>query len=204
MVEKALLLGLSTGPYCLGFCLPVLFPLTCAGGRTQLRQRVRILAEFSLGRLLAYLAFGALTGFLGQRLTAPHAARIAGGAILGLALLLLGFGLMNTFPRLGLCQRLQRRLPRRRFPALLGLFTGLNACPPFLLAVTYVFTLGRVGGGLAFFAIYFMVTSLFMIPMLFVGHAAKYVQVRWVAQFASILAGVVFGWMGILLLLMPR
>ena len=204
MVEKALLLGLSTGPFCLGFCLPVLFPLTCAAGRVTFRQRARTLAEFSLGRLLAYLAFGALVGFLGQRLTAPWSARIAGGAIICLALLLLGFGIMQTFPRLGICRHLECVLPAKRFPVLMGLCTGLNACPPFLLAVTYVFTLGDVGGGLAFFAVYFMVASLYIIPMLFVGDAAKHAPVRWIAQISSILAGAVFAWMGLVMLLTQR
>lgn len=204
MVEKALLLGLSTGPFCLGFCLPVLFPLTCAAGRGTLRGRARTLAEFSLGRLIAYLGFGALIGFLGQSMIAPWSARIAGGAILCLALLLLGFGIMNTFPRLGLCRHMQRILPTRGFSVLMGLFTGLNACPPFLLAVAYVFTLGDVGGGLAFFAVYFMVTSLYMIPMLFVGHAAKHAPVRWIAQISSLLAGVAFAWMGLVMLLTQR
>ena len=60
------------------------------------------------------------------------------------------------------------------------------------------------GGGLAFFAVYFVVTSVYLVPMILVGHFARYEQIRWIAQLSSILAGGVFLWMGLTLLLASR
>ena len=52
-LTRALLLGISTGPFCLGYCLPALIPLMSAGakGRGRWPARMAQLGEFSLGRL---------------------------------------------------------------------------------------------------------------------------------------------------------
>ncbi|MCP4545306.1 MAG: sulfite exporter TauE/SafE family protein [bacterium] len=200
MVTKALLLGLSTGPFCLAFCLPVLFPLTCARGGAALARRARVLGEFSLGRLVAYLTFGGLVGLLGQKLDHPLVGRVSAAGLTALAVLLIAYGLVTSFPKSGLCHALGGRLPERRLPLAMGFLTGLNACPPFLLAVAYVFTLGRVGDGLLFFLIYFVITSLWLLPMVFLGGAARYERVRWLAQLSSLLAGLLFLWLGLTML----
>ena len=74
--------------------------------------------------------------------------------------------------------------------------TGLNVCPPFLMAAGYVFTLGRVADGLAFFGIYFLVTTLWFLPLVPLGAAARFDGVRWVAQLSALLAGLLFLWTG--------
>jgi len=180
------------GPACLGTCLPVLFPLACARGASGLWARARALGAFSLGRLAAYLAFGALVGFLGGEVHHPLAARVSALGMIGLALLMIVFGLVTGFPRLGLCSRMARVLPRRGLSPAMGFLTGLSLCPPFLMAMSYVFTLGRVGAGLGFFAAYFLVTSLWLLPVLLLGRAAAAERVRWVAQLAALGAGLLF------------
>ena len=104
MLMKALLLGLSTGPFCLGSCLSVLFPLICGGGRgpegaSPLAARLRLLGRFSLGRLVAYLGFGALAGWLGGQVQHPLLSRISGAGLILLSLLLIAHGLVanSTF-----------------------------------------------------------------------------------------------------------
>lgn len=197
MFAKALLLGLSTGPFCLGYCLPVLFPLACAGGRGAAPGRLRMLGEFSLGRLVAYLAFGALVGYLGGRVEHPALATVSGAGLVMLSLLMIAYGFVTAFPKLGLCARLGPLLPVRYLPLGLGFLTGLNVCPPFLMAVGYVFTMGRAVSGLAFFAVYFLVTTLWLLPVAWVGAAARIEPVRWIAQLSAIAAGVLFLWMGL-------
>jgi hypothetical protein len=204
MLSQALVLGLSTGPVCLGTCLPVLFPLICARGSSALRARARALGAFSMGRLAAYLAFGALVGFLGGEVHRPVAARISALGMIVLALQMIAFGLVTGFPRLGLCSRMVRRLPKRGLSPALGFLTGLSLCPPFLMAMSYVFTLGRAGAGLGFFAIYFLATSLWLLPVLLLGRAAAVERVRWVAQFAALGAGLIFLVHGLSLLIATR
>ncbi|MBN1826638.1 MAG: sulfite exporter TauE/SafE family protein [Candidatus Eisenbacteria bacterium] len=197
MFTKALLLGLSTGPFCLVYCFPVLFPLSCAGGKSAPGGRLRMLGEFSLGRLAAYLAFGALAGWLGGRFEHRLLASMSGAALVLLSLLLIAYGLVTGFPRLRLCASLGRVLPMRALPLGLGFFTGLNVCPPFLAAAAYVFTLGRVGNGIVFFAVYFLMTTLWLLPLLLAGAAARVERVRWLAQLSALVAGLLFLWMGL-------
>lgn len=197
MFTKALLLGLSTGPFCLGYCLPVLFPLACAGGTSALLSRLRMLGQFSLGRLFAYLAFGALAGYMGGRLEHPLVTDVSGCGLVALSLIMIVYGLLTGFPKLGLCARLGRFLPVRYLPLGLGFLTGLNVCPPFLMAVGYVFTLGQVLGGITFFALYFLITTLWLLPVALVGAAARIEKVRWLAQLSALAAGVLFLWMGL-------
>jgi sulfite exporter TauE/SafE len=197
MFTKALLLGLSTGPFCLGYCLPVLFPLACAGGTKAQSARLRIVGEFSFGRLAAYLAFGALSGYLGGRLEHPLLKTISGLGLVVLSVLMIAYGLVTGFPKVGLCSRLGRYLPVRNLPLGLGFLTGLNVCPPFLMAAGYVFTLGQALSGLTFFALYFLVTTLWLLPVVWLGAAARIEQVRWLAQLSALAAGVLFLWLGL-------
>lgn len=197
MFARALLLGLSTGPLCLVTCLPVLFPLLCAREGEGPAGRLRLLGEFSLGRLAAYLAFGALAGWLGGRLDHPLLGSIAGAGLILLALLLIAHGLVTGFPRLRLCRPLARALPRRALLLGLGFFTGLNVCPPFLAATAYVFARGRAGDGIAFFAAYFLTTSLWLLPVLALGAAARVERIRWLSQLSALVAGLLFLWTGL-------
>lgn len=156
-----------------------------------------MVGEFSLGRLGAYLAFGALAGYVGGHFEHTVLMRVSGAGLIALSMLLIVYGLITGFPKLGLCTRLGRFLPVRHLPLGLGFLTGLNVCPPFLMAVGYVFTVGQVLSGLTFFALYFLVTTLWLLPVVWVGAAARIEQVRWLAQLSALAAGVLFLWMGL-------
>lgn len=197
MWAKALLLGLSAGPFCLGYCLPVLFPLACAGGEGAPRVRLRLIGEFSAGRLVAYLGFGAAAGVAGGSLDRAALTPLSGWGLIALSLLLMAYGLVTGFPKLGLCSPLARFLPVRWLPAGLGFLTGLNVCPPFLMAVGYVFSRAHAASGVAFFAIYFAATTLWLLPAALLGAAARIERVRWIAQLAALAAGALFLWTGL-------
>jgi hypothetical protein len=121
---------------------------------------------------------------------------VSGAGLIALSILMIVYGLMTGFPRLGICSRLRPRLPLRYLPLGMGFLTGLNVCPPFLMAAGYVFTLGRVWSGLAFFALYFVVTTVWLLPLVWVGAAARIGNVRWLAQLSALAAGLLFLWMG--------
>jgi hypothetical protein len=65
------------------------------------------------------------------------------------------------------------------------------------MAVGYVFTLGRALTGLSFFALYFLVTTLWLLPVVWLGAAARIEQVRWLAQLSALAVGALFLWMGL-------
>jgi len=197
IITKGMLLGLSTGVFCLAYCIPVIFPLICAEKRPWLSERAWLVLKFFLGRLIAYLAFGGMVGYMGQRFSSPLLHKFAAGSIVILSILLILYGILKGFPQLRICPTINRFLPKKRLPLLMGLFTGFNVCPPFLLALTYVFNLGQITKGVVFFFAFFIATSLYLVPFVFIGYFSKFEKVRWVAQMCAILSGMLFFFIGV-------
>ncbi|MBN2008730.1 sulfite exporter TauE/SafE family protein [candidate division KSB1 bacterium] len=197
IIIKAAVLGLSTGIYCAGFCLPVMMPIIMMREQSTAIQRSFAVLKFSLGRLVAYLLIGGLFGYLGQKMHSAIIPPITAGSFIVLSLLLIGYGLINGFPHFKICTLIKKALPETRFTVLTGFFIGLHICPPFLLAIGYVFQLGQIVNGMLFFFIFFLTTSFYLVPFILIGYFAKVPAMRWVAQFSTILAGCLFFWIGI-------
>jgi sulfite exporter TauE/SafE len=190
LAGKALALGLSTGLLCAGFCLPLLGPvvLSQAGG---VRRSLGRVALFLAGRLVAYLLFGIIFGLAGGAL-----GRVAGVkswllpllyGLLGLSLVV--YGLVQSFPHVGFCRALAPRFSSGWYVAALGFLAGINLCPPFLLAVTTVMDMGGAFRGALFFFVFFLATSVYLVPMLFAGLAGRLAAVRFGARVAAVVAG---------------
>ncbi len=205
LTSRALLLGLSTGLYCLGFCIPLVAPVLLSY-RSHLRESAATLALFLLGRLSAYLLFGLVFGALGGFLVRFWSFRTIWVPILHalLGFLMILYGLAHSFPRLELCRVLRPRFQSRWYPALLGLLAGINLCPPFLLAVTAVLDVGGIIQGMVFFLAFFLATSVYLLPLLFSGLAARFDSVRFAARFASVLVGIYFIFLSVRVLLFLR
>ena len=197
LVLQAILLGLSTGVYCLGHCLPVVFPLVFSEDKSSLKSRGRLILEFGIGRLMAYLAFGALVGYLGHELSHPFVQKSMAAMMIVLAIFLMIYGFRsNNSSKKKFCQILSRAAPSRNFPFLFGILTGVNLCPPFLIAIGYIFNLGEISKGVLFFLAFYFATSVFLLPFIFLGYFSRYEKLRWIAQMSTILAGGLFFWMG--------
>ncbi len=196
-VVKAFLLGLSTGAVCLGYCAPVFLPMMLAEERRSFRSKLAPFLQFVGGRFVAYLVFGLLVGWAGERFRSKSPDLIIGLSFLGLAVLLVLYGLLGSFPSLGLCRALSPLWKKVKAPFFFGIFMGFNLCPPFLAAFADVFVAGRVSYGLVFFFVFFIVTSLFLTPFLLVGYLATSATLRTIARFAALLMGVLFLFFGL-------
>lgn len=192
MIEKALLLGLSTGIYCLGSCMPVILPLTLGEKHRTVRERSRPLITFSLGRLLAYIAFGALVGFLGAKVTHPAIRTVMGLGMICLSLALIGYVFIRGFSHFNTCRWFLKSGYVRKLPFLAGILTGFNVCPPFLLVIQNIYTEGSIGYGVGFFLIFYMATSLYLVPFVFLGRFSLMEPVRWVARLSAVISGCIF------------
>lgn len=176
--------GLSVGVYCLGVCLPVFIPLILSE-RKNLKSSFLITLEFSFGRLLGYLLFGLIVGYLGVAIQSQLVHQIislatilSGGLLIGYSLGLLKWG--------KICKPYFKFF---HFPFLFGFLTGLNLCPPFLASLVYIFNLRSVVNSVFYFLMFFLGTSLYIIPLGFLGAFSKEGRLQKIAKLSGIFAG---------------
>lgn len=197
-LANGFLLGLATGPLCMTTCFPVLLSITLGeseGGRSL--QSWIFMGKFIGGRFFAYLAVGFLVGFLGSRL-GGLSRTIGTISEIVLAVILIAYGLGMSFGHLRICAVASRFAKNRFFPLILGALTGLNVCPPFLLAIT--FSLERSidpSYGVAFFMAFFLATTIFILPAGLVNYMPRRNIVSRIGKAAAVVAGIVFLYQGI-------
>jgi hypothetical protein len=85
--------------------------------------------------------------------------------------------------------------------ASLGLLTGLNLCPPFLVAGIRAAQLGSMAAALIFFAVFFLGTSIWFVPFVGLGCIVRNQAVITVARMAMALIALYYLSMGIAMLL---
>ncbi|OYD17018.1 hypothetical protein CH330_01140 [candidate division WOR-3 bacterium JGI_Cruoil_03_51_56] len=194
IISKALVLGFSSGLFCIGFCVPLVGPMLLSRSRSGLKESAAAFGLFLVGRLIAYLLFGLVFGMLGSILEPVWAAKSIAVpilyAILGILMILYGF--VQSFHHIGFCRILNPKFQSHWYFLLIGFLAGINFCPPFLLAITTAFDLGGPLKGMLFFFVFFLATTIYLAPLLFTGLVNRFKQVRFAARIASIIAGLYF------------
>ena len=178
--------GLSVGVYCLGICLPIFVPVLLSQKR-KTKESFWLVLEFSLGRLLGYLLFGFLVGYLGVVIKSNIIHQIARISTAMMGFLMLGYSLRLTF-FLGhkTCKVFSQKV---KIPILLGFLTGINVCPPFLASLTYVFNLKSALSGMLYFLFFFLGTSVYIVPLAFLGVFSQQTIFQKIARVAGIFVG---------------
>lgn len=187
IIFQALLAGLSTGVFCTAYCLPFIAPYMAAEGRS-LKESVGVILRFLGGRLSGYVLFGALFGWLGEQLHGAVLNVLLPVALIVMAVLLLLYGLGLLQHRWSCCS------PRlgRRAPYLMGFLMGVNVCPPFVLSLAYVATLQSVLNSILYFVVFFVGTSVYALPLVFVGLLGRMPEFRRAAQISAVAVGLLF------------
>ncbi len=191
---QGITLGLSTGLFCLTSCALVFVPLLISQKRGA-RQNLGLVAELAAGRFAAYMIFGGTAGALGTQLEGIAYQRMLGGMMVVLALLMLGYAVSRCYPRWTACH--WARLDRIRYPLLFGFITGINPCPPFLLALSYALELGGAIMGTILFLGFFLGTSLYLLLLLPAGWLGRWESVNIIGRITAALAGVFFLFTGL-------
>lgn len=203
---EGLVLGLSTGAICLAYCGPVLMPYLLGEGNTVKKNSWSV-GLFLAGRLLAYLIVGWISGWAGMVLLKPSGGSMVlfGIIYLLLAVLLITYG-FHRFREVCLGQASHPMKFRYLFqwpflvPAVGGFVTGLNLCPPFLLAITEAMEGNSIQDAVLFFVFFFVGTSVYFVPLPFIGIFRRQQALRTIGKFAAILAGVFYFYKGTLFL----
>ena len=172
MLTKGFLLGVATGPACMVTCFPVLLPVIIGGADIKnpfsppprAVYSWRTMGQFLSGRATAYIILGLLIGFLGSQM-GGFGFTIAVIASFCMSLVMIAYGLGAPIKHFRPCHHYVRWAGKPQLPFVLGILTGFNVCPPFLLAMTICFAEGQNHiSGMVFFLAFFVASSLYMLP----------------------------------------
>ena len=213
--SEAIALGLATGPVCLASCGPVVLPWMLVQPQ-GVRVHARQLAIFLAARLAGYLLFACAIWSAGQVVSRVWSGRswVFGGVQVALAAGLLMYAV--AWPHAGCALRKSSHgeglvqigeppipAPRARFTGAvaLGFLTGVNLCPPFLVAGVRAAQLPTLTGALLFFVIFFVGTAIWFTPFLSLGVIRRTPSFLLVARMAAVLLACWYGFSGASLLI---
>lgn len=186
-------LGLATGTTCLSTCAPIYIPYLIAEKRTG-KQSLSIVLQITVGRFFSYAAFGAAFGFVGSKI--PVTSR---EVFTGIAYILLSIYLVTSVFRIKKHSENCRNAKFMKLttnPFILGILTGISFCPAFLIAISNAIEISGVVGGVTLFIGFFLGTSIFILPITFLGALSNMKNLRKIAQIVSIIIAAFFIYKG--------
>jgi len=187
-------LGVTQAPMCLGTCAPLALAVVTDAPADRPRRGAGALLVFLLGRAVGYLALGAVAGALSERVTMSdlRLQRPLGAAFVALAAALWLGAVGRSAPEGSWGCRVARGPGRlARSPFLLGALSGLQVCPPLLLALAVALQGGGVLHGLAHFAGFFLGTSAGLVPLAAWPWIGRALPAGWIARLRATLPLVV-------------
>ncbi len=207
MAMQGFLLGLSSGAVCSAYCAPVLIPYFL-GEKKNVVQNFMALLQFLTGRLLGYLAIGFLAWGIDKSILQSISCRefIMGSAYIILSGLLIFYSFSKsskTCPpanETGMFQKVRASWPFL-FLLIMGLATAVNLCPPFLLAVAIAMGEGTLFQSALFLFMFFLGTSVFMIPVTFVGMLRRFSSLHIIGKMTAGLIGVYYFYSGTIMVI---
>ncbi len=202
----ALLLGLSTGTVCITYCGPVIVPFLLSEGKTS-KRNVSAVLLFLGARLFGYMMIGLMAGLIGSSIfeSALFKKSFIGATYVILSITLLVYAFAKVKHACGgkknrwITDTLGKRYPWM-VPAVGGLVTGLNFCPPFLLAITQAASEETIIGSVLFFIIFFFGTAVYFVPLPFLGFFRRKEVLQYIGKFAAGITGIIFLYNGISLI----
>lgn len=152
-------------------------------------KNYRLIFDFMLGRFLGYIIFGFIFSFLGEKFQFPYLTLMTNLALIliSMVLLLYIFGLIKQGEETCLVNQFQNKNA-----LIMGFLMGINICPPFLMSLTYVVSLHSTLKGVLYFIIFFIASSVYFLPVFFIGLLAKMKEFRTVARLSGIICSVIF------------
>jgi len=197
VILEGLMLGLSSGIYCVGSCLVFFTPYLLVEGKQKVFENLGKILLFMVGRLIAYIAFALIIGFIGSSYQSLFTNRFSNICLIAAAALMLIYTLGHSFRDFGFCAFFIRHFRLIRIPFFLGLFTGLNPCPPFLVGIGRLLTLNNIFAGVVLFIAFFLGTSVYMLPLLFVSRLNKNARIKQIGIMLALVSSIWFLFAGI-------
>lgn len=208
-VAEALVLGLATGPVCLASCGPVVVPWMLVQPR-GLRVHTLQMSLFLAARLAGYLAFASIAWSAGSLIPRTWTGRswLFGCVEVLLAVSLVFYAAGWPRRRSSAAPASRRLVQIRKMPGrpvdprpsgslALGFLTGINLCPPFLVAGARAAQLASLASALLFFFFFFVGTAVWFFPFLSLGVVRRTPALLTVARMVAVLLACWYGFSGI-------
>lgn len=197
IIFEGLILGLSSGVYCLGACFVFFMPYLLIEAKQKVFENLKKILSYMAGRLIAYIAFALIMGFIGSSYRNIFTVKFSHFSLIAASLLMLIYALTRNFPDSGFCALFLRRFSLTRIPFFLGLFSGLNPCLPFLVGAARLWTLGSILHGVILFMAFFLGTSVYMVPLVFVSYLNRVERIKQIGLMVALLSSLWFLFVGI-------
>lgn len=202
---KGFFLGLSNGVTCVAYCTPVLIPYMLGEGK-GVAQNFITLTQFLLGRLAGYLCFAFITWLISPSILGRLGSK---GLLIGVLYIIFScLMIVYAFFRIDVpcaARSIGYIVGKIRIPLLIpvasGLLSGIALCPPFLLAMTDAAGKGSLSYSLFFFFMFFIGTSMFFIPIPFVGALRRLQALQIIGKMAAGIVGLYYLYAGIMVVI---
>jgi sulfite exporter TauE/SafE len=204
---EALILGLSTGASCLVLCGPIVVPYLLGEGRSIKKSLIDLLL-FLGSRFTAYMILALIAAFVGQSFlqTKIYGNIVTGSAYMILSVVLVVYSFLRIRHICAIKPFSDSLIPQpdkrtRAVPLVGGLVTGLSLCPSLLLAFTGAASQGTLLKSMGFFIFFFLGTSVYFLPLVFLGliHGRNVIHI--IGKITAGLAGLIFFIKGLMLIL---
>lgn len=199
---EPLLVGLSTGTWCVMYCAPITLPFLFGRENSSIKKNAGLVGLFLGGRLASYAIVGITLGCVGALAALAFDPVVArklsywAFIVTGIALLLESIvpGVMRTCGSSSCGKKIGHAVASdKAVAALAGLGAGLHICPPFWAAAARALSSANAASGAVYFLLFYLGTlpfflSLLGIPLL----SAKAPFARRVSRLAQLMLGVYF------------
>ncbi|MBN1499678.1 MAG: sulfite exporter TauE/SafE family protein [Spirochaetes bacterium] len=198
-IIEPLVLGFSTGTWCVMYCAPVLLPFLTAREGLNQKRNIQLIGLFLGGRLFAYVLLGLCLGAAGllvmEFFDPVLARRISYVAYIfcGIVLLLSGFRrhICNSGKK---CFSVVKAASGDPMTALFsGICVGFHICPPFWTAAVRSAAIGNPLAGSIYFLLFYAGTLPFFLPLLGIPFFNnRFPGFRKIAHMTQVLIGAYF------------
>jgi hypothetical protein len=201
-MADSFILGLSIGSACLVTCGMVMFPYFMAGS-AGIRRITADLSIFLLVRLIVYFILASVAWYFGQKVfTTGFLSKYLPGALyIIFAGLLIRYSMTKTSKKAcpaGLVSKIDNK---KLIPVLLGIVNSVGLCPALLLVLTTGATKDSITQSWLVFLAFFAGSSLWFLPVPFIGRIRKKQVVETIGIFATGIAGIIYMIKGITIII---
>lgn len=198
----SLILGVSSGSACVATCGIVMFPYLMSGSAGTKNITVD-LSIFMLARFIVYFILATLSWYFGQALFSNPVIRniVPGILYIGLSIMLVYYSISKSRKANCPAKMFTAINNKKLIPIILGIVNSLGFCPALFIVLTKGATQNNLMQSYLAFTAFFIGSSIWFLPLPFVGKIKKGDVLKTIGILATGLAGIIFMIKGITILI---